>query len=173
MLTSRQAPQKPEEYYATPAVTRYFSQIQSLPQLTTARQQFPNDFPLVEFDLDNMPKAERKAPAPKVKKAKAAPAPASAAAKLAQEGGSAIIANVQAAAAGVAGAAQAVKDAVIGKADDAAAAATSSAPKDGKKKEKKEKKPAAPKKEEPVATGPLPSMIDLRVGKVLEGESNC
>ena len=155
-------------------MTRYFAQIQSLPQLSDARQQFPNDFPVVDFDLDNMPKAERKAPAPKVKKAKAAAAnaaPQSAAAKLAQDGGSGILANVQAAAAGVAGAAQAVKDAIVGKAEDATAATEgSAAPKDAKKKEKKEKKPAAPKKEEPVATGPLPSMIDLRVGKVLEGE---
>lgn len=48
----------------------------------------------------------------------------------------------------------------------------------GQKKEKKpkEKKPEgdnknAAKPAPPPATGPLPSMIDLRVGKVLEGES--
>lgn len=41
---------------------------------------------------------------------------------------------------------------------------------DGKKKEKKEKPAkAALAKEEP--TGPMPSMIDMRVGRVVEGES--
>lgn len=40
---------------------------------------------------------------------------------------------------------------------------------DGKKKEKKEKPAkAALAKEEP--TGPMPSMIDMRVGRVVEGE---
>jgi aminoacyl tRNA synthase complex-interacting multifunctional protein 1 len=52
----------------------------------------------------------------------------------------------------------------------AAAAAAEGVPKDGKKKEKKEKKEKAPKAPTAPATPavPVPSMIDLRVGKVVD-----
>lgn len=60
-----------------------------------------------------------------------------------------------------------VKAAVVGEAEGEAAPVE--AAKDGKKKEKKAKPAKAqPVKEAP--TGPMPSMIDLRVGKVLDGE---
>lgn len=58
-------------------------------------------------------------------------------------------------------------NAVVGEGEGSAAAG---APKEKGKKEKKEKK-EKPKAEVPVATGPMPSMIDMRVGKVVDGMS--
>jgi aminoacyl tRNA synthase complex-interacting multifunctional protein 1 len=54
-----------------------------------------------------------------------------------------------------------------GEKKEASPAAAGEAPKDGKKKEKKEKKAAAPAAPATPAV-PAPSMIDLRVGKVLD-----
>ncbi|WVW79602.1 methionine-tRNA ligase, beta subunit [Kwoniella bestiolae CBS 10118] len=148
-----------------PSLLRYFLQIQSLDAVQSAQKSLPNSFPSLDIDVSSLAVPERKAPPPKVKKEKK---PAAAA----QPGGvtgavsNAVSGAVNAAtsAAGAAAetavnAATAVKDAVVG------------APaQEGKKKEKKEKKEKAPKpqavKEEP--TGPLPSMIDMRVGKVLD-----
>lgn len=65
--------------------------------------------------------------------------------------------------AAVAGVIGDVKAAVIGEAETPADGA-----KDGKKKEKKAK-PAKVQPVKEVPTGPMPSMIDLRVGKVLDG----
>ncbi|EAL19991.1 hypothetical protein CNBF3180 [Cryptococcus deneoformans B-3501A] len=145
-----------------PALLRYFLHIQSLPSVSSARSELPNAYPTVEIDLSTLPIPERKAPAPKVKKEKKAAAAESAPA--AAEGAVASVAGVVSAAAGTiaeaaTNAAETVKEAVVGKPE-----------KDGKKKEKKEKKekPAKAPKPAAEATGPMPSMIDMRVGKVLD-----
>jgi aminoacyl tRNA synthase complex-interacting multifunctional protein 1 len=147
-------------YYSVPAVTRYFDHIQHLKPVVDARSLLQNSpYVLKEFDLDNMPPLERKVEV-KEKKAKKAtadgvqPAAAAAAAATGKEGKKGKDAN---------------KD---DKAPPAGAAAAAGKEGEGKKdkqpKEKKEKKPAAA----PAApAAPAPSMIDLRVGKVLEGES--
>ncbi|UOH81896.1 methionine-tRNA ligase, beta subunit [Cryptococcus neoformans] len=152
----------PTEHATLPAVLRYFLHIQSLPSVSSARSELPNAYPTVEIDLSTLPAPERKAPAPKVKKEKKAPAAESAPA--AAEGAAASVTGAVSAAAGTiaeaaTNAAESVKEAVVGKPE-----------KDGKKKEKKEKKEKPAKAPKPVAEviGPIPSMIDMRVGKVLD-----
>jgi len=140
------------QYYSHPALTRYFDHIQSRPSVRKAAEPLSPAFSLVTFDLDNAPRIERKADPPKKKekapKGEAVAAPAVAAAKSG--------------------------------ADEAA----------GQKKEKKEKKEAKEKapqaaSAEPTAGKkaggskaapapaedagePVPSMIDLRVGHIVD-----
>ena len=77
-----------------------------------------------------------------------------------------VAAEGTAAGSAVGSAAEAVKNAVVGEGEAAA-------PKEGGRKDKKEKKEKKekPKVEAKVETGPMPSMIDMRVGKVLDGMS--
>lgn len=70
----------------------------------------------------------------------------------------------------VGSAAEAVKNAVVGGGEGSTAPPAEQQQQKGQKKEKKEKK-EKPKAEPKVETGPMPSMIDMRVGKVLDGES--
>ncbi|WVQ93005.1 methionine-tRNA ligase, beta subunit [Kwoniella sp. CBS 9459] len=172
-LISAPATQHPTQ----PSLLRYFLQIQSLEPVQTAQKSLPNSFPALDIDLSSLPTPERKAPPPKVKKEKkpaAANAAADAASGATAAAGSAVESVTGAVSAAVgavtgaaASAANAVKEAVVG---GSPAAATQAEAKEGKKKEKKEKKEkpakAQPAKEEP--TGPMPSMIDMRVGKVLD-----
>lgn len=133
-----------------------------MPAVTEARAQLPDTpYVLKQFDFDNMPPLERKVEV-KEKKAKKGAAPPA-------EGAAA------AAAAPAAESKPTKAEATAAPAKDAAAPAGAAvaegqqppagAKKEKKVKEKKEKKPAEPA---PAPTGPLPSMIDLRVGKVLE-----
>ncbi|KAK4687320.1 hypothetical protein P7C73_g2800, partial [Tremellales sp. Uapishka_1] len=163
----------PAQHPTHPSILRYFLQIQSLPPVITAHAQLPNSFPTLSVNVDTLPAPERQVIAPKPKKEKKAAAPAAAAATAPSAAeatavlGSSIVEGVAAAASSIGGtlasAAEAVKGAVTG-------AAPAEVSEGGKKekKDKKEKKPKAPAavKEEP--TGPLPSMIDMRVGKVLD-----
>ena len=146
-----------EDYYAVPAVTRYYNHVQHLKPVTEARTLL-RDTPylLVEFDLENMPPIERKTETKEKKSKKESPKTS-----------------------------EAVEPKVV-KASEGAQTETSeaketgaaiAAPIDSGKKAKKEKKEKAPqaadnKKAKAPAepTSPVPSMIDLRVGKVLEGE---
>ncbi|KAJ9125531.1 hypothetical protein QFC22_000492 [Naganishia vaughanmartiniae] len=146
-------------YYAIPSVTRYFDHIQHLKSVNDARALLPNEpYWLVTFDLDNMPPLERKVEV-KEKKAKKEGAPAAATdASAGKKDKKEKKATEQTPA-------ESTPEAPAGK-----AAGESERPQ-GQKKEKKvkEKKPeGAAKPAPPPATGPLPSMIDLRVGKVLE-----
>ncbi|WWD21315.1 methionine-tRNA ligase, beta subunit [Kwoniella shandongensis] len=156
----------PEQHPKQPSLLRYFLQIQSLPAVQSAQSSLPNSFPSLDIDLSSLAIPERKAPAPKVKKdKKAAAVPgAPAAAGAVETVTGAVSAAVGAVTNAAASAAQTVKDAVVG------AAPATAAQEGGKKKEKKEKKEKPAKaqavKEEPV--GPLPSQIDMRVGKVLD-----
>ncbi|KAL7421128.1 G4 quadruplex nucleic acid binding protein [Cryptotrichosporon argae] len=144
-----------------PSVLRYFLHVQSLAPVRAAQHEHPNAYPPLDVDVASLPAPARAAPAPKVKKDKkgdAAKGEGKAEGVVAQATGA--VAGAAGAAAAVAGqAAEAVKEAVVGKADK----------KDkGDKKEKKEKTPKAPKAPAPEPSGPLPSMIDMRVGKVLD-----
>jgi aminoacyl tRNA synthase complex-interacting multifunctional protein 1 len=146
-----------EDYYAVPAVTRYYNHVQHLQPVTEARTLL-RDTPylLVEFDLENMPPIERKMETKEKKSKKDSP----------KTSGS-VEPKVVKASEG------AKLETSEGKETEAAPVA----PADSGKKAKKEKKEKAPqvvdnKKAKAPAepTSPVPSMIDLRVGKVLEGE---
>ncbi|KAG8214493.1 hypothetical protein J3R82DRAFT_9549, partial [Butyriboletus roseoflavus] len=51
---------QPAQYYATPAITRYFDHIQTLPSVQAAAQEFSPAFSTVPFDFISAPKTERK-----------------------------------------------------------------------------------------------------------------
>ncbi|KZV98847.1 nucleic acid-binding protein [Exidia glandulosa HHB12029] len=133
---------KPAQYYATPALTRYFDHVQHLPVIASK-----SSLPQIPFDLENAPKTERKAP--EVKKKDKKPA-----AEKAKEVAAQVVAPVAAA-----------KEAVV--------EAVKGPSKEKKEKAPKEKKPAppppAPKEED---GPPVPSMIDLRVGKIVHVEKH-
>ncbi|OCF32434.1 methionine-tRNA ligase, beta subunit [Kwoniella heveanensis BCC8398] len=166
-LISAPATQHPTQ----PSLLRYFLQIQSLDSVQAAQKSLPNSFPSLDIDLSSLPTPERKAPPPKVKKEKkptaaaadAASGAAAAAGSAVESVTGAVSAAVGAVTGAAASAANVVKEAVVG-------SAPAEVKEGGKKREKKEKKEktakAQPAKEEP--TGPLPSMIDMRVGKVLD-----
>lgn len=145
-----------QEYYALPSVTRYFDHIQSRPAVRSAADAL-QQFPPVTFHLENAPAVERKAAEPKQKKEKAPKQPVAPEAAAADKGK---------------------------KAEVAAAA-----PAEGEKAQKKEKKEkqkkvdnkeegsSKPKKEKKPAPAPAaddgepkPSMIDLRVGRIVDSE---
>ncbi|CAK5270297.1 unnamed protein product [Mycena citricolor] len=146
---------QPDQYFAHPSVTRYFDHIQSLTVVREAADAFSPAFAAVAFDFTKAPVVERTAEAPK-KKEKKAPAAA-------QE---------------PAASTSAAPPAVSG-ASGAETAAPAKEKKEKKEKEKKKdagpdaggkKKGAAPSKavaaEE--AGEPVPSMIDLRVGHIVD-----
>ncbi|KAF8443048.1 hypothetical protein L210DRAFT_3445800 [Boletus edulis BED1] len=143
---------QPAQYYATPATTRYFDHIQTLPSVRAAAQALSPAFSTVPFDFESAPKMERKQEPPK-KKEKAP---------------------------------KAVDQTAAGEKSEVAAKSKENAsrpPKEKKeKKEKEKKKDATPqdggKKGKGDAGGgtasaedtgePVPSMIDLRVGRILD-----
>lgn len=160
---------QPAQYYSHPAITRYFDHVQSRPSVREAAKSLAPAFSAITFDLENAPHQERKADPPKQKKEKA-PATKPQADQAA------------------APAAKAEKLDKAAKVDKAAAKAqkgvqgervADSAEKEGKaqKKEKKAKEPkvaekkAAPAAQTEDAGEPIPSMIDLRVGRIVEGMS--
>ncbi|KAF8073600.1 hypothetical protein FPV67DRAFT_1620837 [Lyophyllum atratum] len=134
---------QPPQYYALPTLTRFFDHIQSLPAVRTSADTLSPSFDLVAFDLEDAPKPERKAEPVKKKEKKPA-------------------------------AAEAEKAAVE---TPAAAAPSEKAPKKEKKEKNKGaaaedsgKKKAAGGGKAPAADEgePVPSMIDLRVGRIVD-----
>jgi len=141
---------QPPQYYSHPALTRYFDHIQTSPSVRKTADSLAPAFSFVLFDLDNAPKPERKAEPPKKKEKKtenSADTPVTAA----KDKG------------------KAIANAVEGKNDAAA------------HKEKKEKKKDAGAADGKKAAGsgkaaasaddagePAPSMIDLRVGHIVD-----
>ncbi|KAG6816804.1 hypothetical protein H0H87_002773 [Tephrocybe sp. NHM501043] len=135
---------QPPQYYALPSLTRFFDHIQSSPSVTP----YNSAFSTVNFDIENAPTPERKAEPPKKKEKKSvapSPAPENAAAT-----------EVPAA---------------------SAAAGSADKPQKTEKKEKKKKdvgaeqggKKAAAKAPAAEDAGePVPSMIDLRVGRIVD-----
>ncbi|TCD63682.1 G4 quadruplex nucleic acid binding protein [Steccherinum ochraceum] len=136
---------QPAQYYAHPAVTRYFDHIQNASPVRKSASALAPAFALVPFDFANAPKVERKADPPKEKKKPAAAAAPAEGSKKEGKGKKEV------------------------KSEEAAPA-----PAEGKqKKEKKEKKPAPEGGNKKAAVAedagePVPSMIDLRVGKILD-----
>ncbi|KAH9854657.1 hypothetical protein C2E23DRAFT_59740 [Lenzites betulinus] len=153
---------QPAQYFDLPAITRYFDHVQNRPSIRKAAESLAPAFAVVEFDLDNAPHQGRKTEPPKKKeKAKAAPAAE----------GSAPAAQPKAEKADKA-AAKVDKKAQKSEEGDKTA---EQPPKEGKaqKKEKKVKEPKASeggdkKKAAEEAGEPAPSMIDLRVGHIVD-----
>ncbi|KAL5524609.1 ARC1 [Sanghuangporus sanghuang] len=143
---------QPPQYYSHPAVTRYFDHIQTRPPVRKAADALAPAFALVTFDLDNMPKIERKAEPPKKKEKVQNPS----------------------------GDAKAEKQAALSnKAEEPVPPASDATPKK-EKKEKKDKAASvaggaskksggksAPAAAEDLGE-PVPSMIDLRVGHIVD-----
>ena len=135
------------EYYAYPSLTRYFNHIQSLSSVRSSADALSPSFSIVQFDLENAPKAERKAEPSKKKDKK----PSEETEKLAAHEPSAPVT---------------VAPPPAGK-----------APKKEKKEKKKEdaedaggKKANSGEKAAPAAEGGLvPSMVCLRVGHIVGG----
>ena len=138
---------EPRDYYSHPALTRYFDHIQYRPTVRKSADALSPPLPVVHFDLDNAPKIERKAEPTKKKEKATKPA------DCAQSG------------------------------DIKAPSADGSAKEGGSKSQKKEKKvdgtPAqdggkkrtgGPGKGAATVEDaePVPSMIDLRVGHIVD-----
>lgn len=161
---------QPSQYYSHPAVTRYFDHIQTKPSVRKSADSLSPAFSPVTLDIENAPKQERKAAPTKEKK-------------------KAILADIAGAAKST-GKTNATLEATTSSADTGAptlAGPEDKAPK-GQKKEKKAKEPAAAgaaeggKKKGAAGGGgkaapaedagePAPSMIDLRVGHIVESVS--
>lgn len=58
---------QPHQYYAHPSLTRYFDHVQSCPPIRSSAESLKPAFNLISFDFDNAPKPERKADPPKKK----------------------------------------------------------------------------------------------------------
>ncbi|TFY83379.1 hypothetical protein EWM64_g632 [Hericium alpestre] len=145
---------QPAQYYAYPAVTRYFDHIQSAAPVRKSADALSPAFAPVSIDLSNAPPIERKEPE---KKAKATPASTPAPAK--EQKSEAAPAPVEKA-----------EKAKKGKKEENGAEADAA-----KSKPKKEKKGGEPKKADKAAAAeessePIPSMIDLRVGHIIKAE---
>ena len=159
MLTALlQSQLQPAQYFSHPAITRYFDHVQNRPSVRQAAEALAPAFSLVTFDLENAPKQERKAEPPK-KKEKAPPAAAAATTS------DAPVAKTKG------------DKAAKAKEGDKVAEKKDGAEKEGKaqKKEKKAKEPKEPKAAEkkPAAEDagePVPSMIDLRVGHIVDSK---
>lgn len=151
-----QAKLSPPEYYVVPSLTRYFDHIQSRPFVRTSAESLGNTFRQLSFDLENAPKLERKAESSK-KKEKAPKAPTDEEAKAASKTGT----------------------------EPSNAPTTEKAQKKEKKEKNKETEPKAGSSKDmsggkkgggtktPAADEgePVPSMIDLRVGHIVDGEA--
>ncbi|CAE6485088.1 unnamed protein product [Rhizoctonia solani] len=162
-----------QTHYTRPSLTRYIDHIQNLPALrasTVAPQ-------LIDFKLDEAPKPERKAPPAKEKKPKAEGAQSAATTTgedkkkpkedKKKEKGPAPVDPPAATAPGDASFAEAA----------APGGKKEKAPKEGKKGgDKKEKAAGGDKKPAAAAAAdsgdPVPSMIDLRVGKIVHVEKH-
>ncbi|OBZ71316.1 tRNA-aminoacylation cofactor arc1 [Grifola frondosa] len=141
------------QYYSHPALTRYFDHIQTRPSVRKAAEALTPAFSVVEFDLEHAPSVERKADTPK-KKEKAA--------TLQAEASSAPI----------------KKSKGEDKVAETAATEGKAQKKEKKEKEKKTGEPADKKKAGSANNGgkapaedagePVPSMIDLRVGHIVD-----
>lgn len=159
-----QAKLQAPEYHAVPSLTRYFNHVQFDKTVRTAADAQGSEFSLVDLDVENAPIPVRQAPPVKKKEKKdkapeaAAPSPAA--------GASAAAATPAPAAEGAPEQQQQKKEKKEKKPKDAAAAGADA----GKKAAaggggKGAKAPAADDGE------PVPSMIDLRVGHIVDSTS--
>ncbi|KAG6830026.1 hypothetical protein H0H92_002554 [Tricholoma furcatifolium] len=133
---------QPTQYYSHPSLTRFFDHIQSSPAVTP----FNSAFGAVAFDLENAPAAERKAEPPKKKEKKPATA------------------ETESAVATPASSATPAPSEQPQKADKKEKKKKDTAPNEQSGKKAAAKAPAA----DEGSGEPVPSMIDLRVGKIVD-----
>ncbi|KAK7048353.1 hypothetical protein R3P38DRAFT_2868826 [Favolaschia claudopus] len=146
--------QPPAQHFAHPSVTRYFDHIQTSRPVLTAASTLGPAFAPVAFDFTDAPRADRKVEAPKKKeKVKAAEAPEAGTSKVPVQ-------SAEAATADTPGEGKVQKKEKKEKKKDAAVAGEETG---GKKKGAAPAKAAASDDGEPV-----PSMIDLRVGQIVD-----
>jgi len=147
---------QPAQYHSHPALTRYFDHIQSRPPVRKSAEALAPAFDLVSFDFSTAPPVERKALEPKKKEKEkpAKPTENSASPARTRTPADSTAANT-------------------GKAESSEAKSTKkkekqnvSVEKDGKKKAADGAKAAPAASED--AGSPIPSMIDLRVGHIIE-----
>ena len=137
-------------------MTRYFDHIQCRPPIRASAKSFGDAFKLLAFDVENAPKTERKAEPPK-KKEKAPKETVSASAQ-----NSAIESTKEASSSSIPSAEEPKKDRKEKHKAVAAAEPVNSKGSSGNKKGNAVK---------PVVDDePVPSMIDLRVGHIVDGE---
>ncbi|KAA1470003.1 nucleic acid-binding protein [Dentipellis sp. KUC8613] len=153
---------QPTQYYAHPALMRYFDHVQSIPPVRKSADALSPAFSHISFDFTNSPAIERKAPEPKKKAAKPTQAE-QAPAKPAKE--------TRASSSDVRKSKTEAKDAAEGKAQKKERKEKKKEGAEGLEGKKKDAggKAAAPAED---AGEPIPSMIDLRVGHIIDVEKH-
>ena len=136
-------------------MTRYFDHIQCRPPIRASAESFGDAFRLLTFDLENAPKTERKTEPPK-KKEKALKETLSASAQ-----NSAIESTKEASNSSTPSVEESKKDR-----KDKHKAAGAAEPTNSKGSSNKKGNVAKPQADDE----PVPSMIDLRVGHIVDGE---
>ncbi|KAF8158287.1 hypothetical protein B0H34DRAFT_846140 [Crassisporium funariophilum] len=154
VFTNLQSPQ----YFAVPSVTRYFDHIQSKPPIRASADALGDSFKFVSFDFENAPKGNRKVETSK-KKEKTPKAPL--VGEVATPGKTAEAVSSEASASSSVPKEKAQKKDEKGK-QKAAAVETNSNKGASSSKNAGGKAPAADDGE------PIPSMIDLRVGHIVD-----
>ncbi|KAF8798791.1 nucleic acid-binding protein [Phlegmacium glaucopus] len=146
------------EYYAVPSVTRYFDHIQCRPPIRASAESFGDSFKLLSFDLENAPKTERQTEPPKKKeKAPKEAVPASAQSPVIESTKEASNSSTPVPGEGEKGQRRDKKE------KQKAVAAEPGNSKGPTSKKGNVAKPLAADEGEPV-----PSMIDLRVGHIVD-----
>ncbi|KAG1748618.1 hypothetical protein EDB19DRAFT_1893712 [Suillus lakei] len=136
---------QPAQLYSTPAVTRYFDHIQTRPSVVAAASALSPAFSSVSFDLESAPPIERKPDAPKKKEKVAAVAEPTAVVAPKEDKSPE----------------DKPKERKEKKKDAAAAD-------NGGKKKEKASAPAGGKTVAEDAGEPVPSMIDMRIGHIVD-----
>jgi aminoacyl tRNA synthase complex-interacting multifunctional protein 1 len=140
-------------------VTRYFDHIQHRPPIRASAESFGDNFKILAFDLENAPKTERKGEPPKKKeKASKEPVPASTQVSAIESTKEYSNFSTPVSGEGEKGQRKDKKD------KQKAVAAEPVNSKGSSSKKGNVAKPAADEGE------PVPSMIDLRVGHIVDGE---
>ena len=145
-----------------PSITRYFDHIQNRPSVRKAADSLSPAYSLVTFDLDNMPKLERKVDPPKKKEKKTTSSDTSPPEKKSSKKKEEITNETV-------NAEKITKDAVQKddkKTKEKKQPKEKGAPEGGKKSGGKNISPAVAED----ASEPVPSMIDLRVGKIVDSK---
>jgi aminoacyl tRNA synthase complex-interacting multifunctional protein 1 len=153
-LCSLKAQLKPAQYHTHPALTRYFDHIQSRPSVRKSAEVLAPAFDLIPLDFSAAPPIERKALEAKKKEKPAKTAENDATPPSSQ--------NVAAA--------KKVENSEVKPSKKKEKQQSTAVEKEGKKKAADSGKAASGAGAEEVGP-PIPSMIDLRVGHILEGAS--
>jgi aminoacyl tRNA synthase complex-interacting multifunctional protein 1 len=154
MNSALKAQLKPAQYHTHPALTRYFDHIQSRPAVRKSAEALAPAFDLVPLDFSAAPPIERKALEAKKKEKPAKPAEDNATPPSSQ--------NVAAA--------KKAENSEVKPSKKKEKQQATTVEKEGKKKAADSGKAASGAGAEEVGP-PIPSMIDLRVGHILEGAS--